>query len=244
MHNVVVTGASRGLGLAIAKKLASKGYRVIAVARSSNSDLNAAIDTAQRTAPDCLHFIPQDLGNIDQIPGFVKTLRKRFGTLYGLVNNAGIGFDGVLAMMADSRIEELLRINALSPIILTKHIVRSMLADGGGRIVNIASVVASSGCSGLAVYGATKASLVGFTRSLAREVGQVNVNVNAVAPGFIVTHMTRKTTDEDRQRIERRSALKRLTEAEDVAHAVEFLLSDQSRNITGTVMTVDAGSTA
>jgi 3-oxoacyl-[acyl-carrier protein] reductase len=194
MRSVVVTGASRGLGLAIAGKLASEGYRVIAVARSSNRELEGAIERAVAAAPDSFHFVPQDLGDIGQIPTFAKGLRKRFGVLYGLVNNAGISFDGVLAMMPDSRIEELLRVNALSPIVLTKYIVRAMMADGGGRIVNIASVVASTGYSGLAVYGATKASLVGFTRSLARELGQVNVNVNAVAPGFIVTSMTGEMT--------------------------------------------------
>jgi 3-oxoacyl-[acyl-carrier protein] reductase len=119
-----------------------------------------------------------------------------------------------------------------------------MMADGGGRIVNIASVVAFTGYSGLAVYSASKASLVGFTRSLAREVGKLGITVNAVAPGFVDTEMTRGMTDEQREQIVRRSALKRLVEVEDVANAVEFLLGDRAKSITGTVMTVDAGSTA
>jgi 3-oxoacyl-[acyl-carrier protein] reductase len=129
-------------------------------------------------------------------------------------------------------------------MVLTKYVVRSMMADRGGRIVNISSIAASTGYNGLSVYAATKASLVGFTRSLAREVGRLGVNVNAVAPGFVVTEMTKELTDEQRQRIERRSALRRLVEVDDVADAVQFLLSDQSRNITGTVLTVDAGNTA
>jgi 3-oxoacyl-[acyl-carrier protein] reductase len=119
-----------------------------------------------------------------------------------------------------------------------------MMADGGGRIVSISSIIASTGYSGLSVYAATKASLLGFTRSLAREVGRAGVNVNAVAPGFVATEMTKSMTDEDRQRVERRSALKRLVDVEDVANAVDFLLGDGSRNITGTVITVDAGNTA
>jgi 3-oxoacyl-[acyl-carrier protein] reductase len=118
------------------------------------------------------------------------------------------------------------------------------MADAGGRIVNISSITASAGYNGLSVYAATKASLVGFTHSLAREVGCMGVNVNAVAPGFIATEMTRGLTEEQRQQIERRSALKRLAEVDDVADAVHFLLSDQSKNITGTVITVDAGNTA
>jgi len=122
--------------------------------------------------------------------------------------------------------------------------VRAMMADGGGRIVNVASIAGFTGYSGLAVYGATKASMLGFTRSLAREVGRMGVNVNSVAPGFVDTEMTQGLKEDQRQRIVRRSALRRLAEVDDVANAVEFLLSDKAKNITGTVLTVDAGSTA
>jgi len=134
--------------------------------------------------------------------------------------------------------------NTLSPIVLTKCVLRSMMSDGGGRIVNLASVVAYTGYSGLSVYGATKAAMVGFSRSLAREVGRAGINVNSVAPGFIATDLTNGIKDEQRQQIERRSALRRLAEVDDVASAVEYLLSDQAKNVTGTVLTVDAGSTA
>jgi 3-oxoacyl-[acyl-carrier protein] reductase len=119
-----------------------------------------------------------------------------------------------------------------------------MMADGGGRVVNISSITGFTGYSGLSVYAATKASILGFTRSLAREVGPARVNVNAVAPGFIDTDMTQELTDEQRQKIARRSALKRLADIDDVASAVEFLLDDKAKNITGTVVTVDAGNTA
>src|SRR6202012_3504426 len=129
-------------------------------------------------------------------------------------------------------------------IILTKFVIRSMMAAGEGRVVNIASITAFSGYSGLSVYSATKASLTGFTRSLAREVGRLGVNVNAVAPGFVDTDMTHALTAEHREQIVRRSALRRLVDVDDVANAVEFLLSDKAKNITGTVLTVDAGNTA
>jgi 3-oxoacyl-[acyl-carrier protein] reductase len=119
-----------------------------------------------------------------------------------------------------------------------------MMADGAGRIVNVASIIGFTGYSGLAAYAATKASMLGFTRSLAREVGRLGITVNAVAPGFLATEMTHGLTDERRQQIVRRSALRRLAEVEDVANAVEYLLSDKARNISGTVLTVDAGATA
>jgi len=232
------------LGLGISRKLSSAGYRVIAVARKENSELTAAMQEANLVNPGSFHFVPFDLADIDSISHLVRTLRKDFGSIYGLVNNAGISFDGVLAIMPTSQIEQLLRVNTLSPIVLTKYVVRSMMADGGGRIVNLASIIASTGYSGLSVYGATKASIIGFSRSLAREVGRMGVNVNSVAPGFVDTEMTHSLKDEQRQQIERRSALKRLADIDDIANAVEFLLSDKAKNITGTVLTVDAGNTA
>jgi 3-oxoacyl-[acyl-carrier protein] reductase len=161
-----------------------------------------------------------------------------------LVNNAGLGTEGILATMPEASIEKLVQLNTLAPIVLTKYIVRSMMNEGVGRIVNISSIMASTGYSGLSVYGATKASMIGFTKSLAREVGRLGITVNAVAPGFIGTELTAAMNDEQRQQIARRSALQRLPEVRDVAEAVAFLLSDKARNITGTVLTVDAGSTA
>ena len=146
--------------------------------------------------------------------------------------------------MPNADIERLIRLNVLSPIILTKYVVRHMLADGGGRIVNVASIAGFTGYSGLSVYGATKASLIGFTRSLAREVGRRGVNVNAVAPGFLETDMTQGLDEERREQLARRSALRRLPDVSDAADAVEFLLGSRARSITGTVLTVDAGSTA
>jgi 3-oxoacyl-[acyl-carrier protein] reductase len=243
MRNVVVTGGSRGLGLGIARKLAGEGYQVIAVARNQTDPLTAVMqEVGDRTGS--LHFVAFDLAKTEDIAGFVKNLRKNFGPIYGLVNNAGMSYDGALALMPNSRIEKLVHLNTISPIVLTKYVVRSMMADGGGRIVNIASITGFTGYSGLSVYAATKASLIGFTRSLAREAGRMGVNVNSVAPGFVDTEMTRGLKDEQRQQIVRRSALRRLAEIDDVANAVEFLLGPKSKNITGTVLTVDAGNTA
>jgi 3-oxoacyl-[acyl-carrier protein] reductase len=188
--------------------------------------------------------VPFDLTEIDHMPDLVKDLRQEFGPIYGLVNNAGISTDGSLALTSSGEIERVVRLNTVSPMVLTKYVVRTMMADGGGRIVNLSSITAFTGYSGLSVYAATKASMIGFTKSLAREVGRMGVNVNAVAPGFVDTDMTKGLTDEHREQIKRRSALQRLVEVGDVADAVEFLLGDRSRNITGTVLTVDAGNTA
>jgi 3-oxoacyl-[acyl-carrier protein] reductase len=244
MRNVIVTGGSRGLGLAIASALADEGYRVLAVARSESSELRAAISAANQAQRGALHFCAFDLSDTTAIAGFVAGLRKAYGPFYGLINNAGLGTSGVLAIMRDQDIEKLVRLNTLSPLVLTKYVVRSMLVERTGRVVNIASVVAATGYSGLSAYAATKASLVGFTRSLARELGQLGITVNAIAPGFVDTEMTRELGAEERAQIARRSALKRLAEPADVAAAAAFLLSDRAKNITGTTLTVDAGSTA
>ncbi len=241
MHNVIVSGASRGLGLGIARKLAADGYRVIAVARRESPELTAAMTEA---SPGEIHFRAFDLNAIDAIPGLVREIKTAFGPIYGLVNNAGLGTESLLSTMKRSQIEDLVRLNTIAPIILAQHAVRAMMTAGQGRVINMASIMASTGYSGLSVYGATKASMVGFTKSLAREVGKLGITVNAVAPGFIATEMTAGLDDEARAQVAGRSALKRLAEIEDVAAAVAYLMGETGRNITGTVMTVDAGGTA
>jgi len=179
-RTVLVTGASRGLGLGIARTLAASGFCVIALARQQTKQVTEAAAEAKQAKHGAIHFVSFDLGKIDDIPELVKKLRKDFGPLFGLVNNAAIGHDGALAMMHNSKIGELVRLNTLSPIILTKYVARSMMSAGEGRIVNIASIIGSTGYSGLSVYAATKASMVGLTRSLAREVGRLGITVNAL----------------------------------------------------------------
>jgi 3-oxoacyl-[acyl-carrier protein] reductase len=244
MRKVIVTGGSRGLGLGIVRRLVCEGYGAVAVARQMSDQLASTMEQAEASRPGSLDFLPFDLSDVQEIPNFVKKVRKDFGPIYGLVNNAAQGSDGTLALMPNAQIERLIRMNTLSPIVLTKYVVRHMMADGGGRVVNVASIVGFTGYSGLSVYSATKASLIGFTRSLAREVGRRGVNVNAVAPGFLDTEMTQALAGEQREKVARRSALGRFPEVDDVADAVEFLLGSKAKSITGTVITVDAGSTA
>jgi 3-oxoacyl-[acyl-carrier protein] reductase len=241
MRNVLITGGTRGVGLAIATKLAVDGFRVFALGRKESPALAKAIADAPSGV---VNFVPFDLADIGVIPDLVREMKTEHGPLYGLVNNAALGTEGLLSNMHNSDIEKLIRLNTLSPIVLTKYAVRSMMTAGAGRIVNISSIIGSTGYSGLSVYGATKASMLGFTRSLAREVGRLGVTVNAVAPGFMDTEMTASLKEADRRKIASRSALKRLVEVEDVAAAVSYLMSDAAKNVTGTVMTVDAGNTA
>jgi 3-oxoacyl-[acyl-carrier protein] reductase len=243
MLNVLVTGGSRGLGLAMSQMLAANGYRVIAVARKTSDELEAAAAAARDARQGTVEFRACDLSDVAQIKPLVRSMRADFGPIYGLINNAGLGTSGLLSTMRDSDIERLIRLNTISPIVLTKYVARMMMAERNGRIVNIASIVASTGYSGLSVYSATKASLVGFTRSLARELGPLGITVNAIAPGFMDTAMTGELSASQRDQIARRSALKRMAEAGDVARSVDFLLGSGGRNITGIVLTVDAGNT-
>ena len=228
----------------MAQRLSAAGHRVIAIARAPGDALTQAASEAASAGTGCIEFRPFDLSDLDGLPELVRSLRAEFGILHGLVNNAGIGTPGVLGMMPDRDIEALFRLNCLSPVVLTKYVVRAMMAVRAGRIVNVSSIVAATGYPGLSVYSATKAALIGFTQSLAREVGELGITVNAVAPGFIDTQLTQELDPKQRAAIARRSALKRMAEPDDVARAVEYLLGAGGRNITGTVLTVDAGATA
>jgi 3-oxoacyl-[acyl-carrier protein] reductase len=234
MRNIIVTGASRGIGLAIAQTLRKAGYNVIAVARSETEAIAEA----------AIAFRRFDLEDITGIGPFVRGLRRDFGPIWGLVNNAAIGTSGILSMTRDADIERVLRVNTVSPLVVSKYVLRGMLVDAqGGRIINVASIAAWAGSSGLTAYSASKAALIGATHSLAREMGPAGITVNAIAPGYIDTDMTHGMDFEQRQRVIRRSALRRLADCDDIADAVEFLVTDKAKNITGTVVTVDAGST-
>lgn len=239
MRTVIVTGATRGLGLAIAERLSAGPYRVICIGRTLGTGLG---DLVARSGGS-VGFRPFDLSDLGGIPGLVREIAREAGPLYGLVNNAGIGLDGVLATQHATEISRLLRVNLEAPILMAKYACRSMLAQGAGRIVNISSIIATTGFSGLSVYGATKAGLEGFTRSLSRELARGGITVNCVAPGYMETDMTAGLAGDKLASVRRRAPLG-LPRPEDVCGAVAFLLSDEARMMTGTVVTVDGGSTA
>lgn len=240
MKTVVVTGGTRGIGLEIVTRLVGEGYRVVAVGRRPSAGLDALL----AAHADVLSFAAYDFDDLAGIHDFATRLAREHPGLYGLVNNAALGHAGLLPTLHERDIGALLRVNVEAPILLTKYLLRPMLIRGEGRIINISSVVAETGYKGLAVYGATKAALTGFTRSLAREVGKAGITVNAVAPGYLATDMTSGLADGQLDSIRRRSALGRLPEGSDVAAAVAYLLGEGARNVTGTTLTVDAGSTA
>lgn len=237
---VVVTGATRGLGLAISRQCLADGYRVVAVGRK----MSDALSELHQRYPDDLVFEPFDFMRTEAIHEFVTMLVRNHGRPWGLVNNAALGHDGVLATLHERDIADLITVNIQAPILLTKYLLRSMLINRSGRIVNISSIIASTGYNGLSVYGATKAALSGFTRSLAREAGKANITVNTVAPGYMTTDMTSALDGEKLESIKRRSPLRRLVAPDDVAKTVTFLLSENGASITGSTFTVDAGSTA
>jgi 3-oxoacyl-[acyl-carrier protein] reductase len=237
---VLVTGATRGLGLAIAQRLVADGYRVVGTGRKVSDGLNALC----AAHPAQLFFLSQDMAQTTALHAFVRQVTIRHGPLFALVNNAALGLDGVLATMHESQITEMLRVNVEAPILLAKYCARSMLLQRKGRIVNVSSIIASTGFSGLSVYAASKAALSGFTRSLSRELGKAGITVNAVAPGYMQTEMTADLKGEKLESIRRRSPLGHLAAVEDVAGAVAYLLSPDAACVTGTTLTVDAGSTA
>ena len=237
---VVVTGASGGLGLAIVERLVADGHSIVAASRSCPPGLSHLIEQN----PERLAFVPLDLAQPEELQAFARDVVTRFGHPFGLVNNAALALDGVLATMHDREIASVIQVNVTSTIVLTKYLLRPMLLERQGRIVNVASIIAATGYNGLSVYGASKAALVGFTRSLAREVGRVGITVNAVAPGFMATGMTAGLGSEQLDTIRRRSALRELIEPASAAGAVSYLLGPDAALVTGTVLTVDGGSTA
>lgn len=235
---VVVTGTSSGLGHAVAAALLADGDIVVGVSR------RPVEATSFGEGSPRYHHVCHDLGELGSLKALSDRIVREHGAPFGLVNNAAVGIDGLLATMHTSEIERMVRLNVTSPMVLTKYLVRPMVSARRGRVVNVSSIVAHTGYKGLAAYGATKAAMEGFTRSLAREVGSRRVTVNAIAPGFLDTEMTVSLAGAEADRIRRRAALGVLAPLSDVAAGVRYLLSDAAASVTGTTLTIDAGATA
>lgn len=234
---VVITGASQGLGLALCRQAVEAGYQVLAIARTLSSELEA-LSTQHVVFKAC------DLTDTAGIHTLCSEIVQQYGRPWGLVNNAGMGQNSILATLHENEIERLLSLNLHAPILMSKYLLRSMLLNQQGRIVNVTSIVANQGYNGLSVYAAAKAGLEGFTRSLAREAGKGGVTVNNLAPGYMATQMTAGIENDALEKIKRRSALRKLASVDDVAAAAIYLLSEQAGSVSGTTLTVDGGATA
>ena len=237
-RHVILSGGSRGLGQCLVEAIRGAGYRVSTFSRRATpySDSLAGADNAW--------FTIADMADEPTLRTFVREATKRFGAPYGLVNCAGFAVDGVLASMAVADIERLMATNLTGTLLLTRLVLRSMLLQRtGGSIINISSIIASRGYSGLAAYAATKGGMDAMTRALARELGDRNIRVNSIAPGYLETEMTHGLDDDQRGQIVRRTPLGRLGRPEDVAGPTLFLLGAQSAFVTGQTLTVDGGTT-
>ena len=239
-RHVILSGGSRGLGVEFAQALLGAGYRVSSFSRS-RSDQSDALAQAH---PDSFRFAEVDISDESAVGEFVSQATLEFGVPWGVINNAGIARDGVLASSPMADIKTVVSINLLGALYLTRHCARKMLLKREGRILNVTSIVSQRGFSGLSVYSSTKAGMDASTRSLARELGPAGITVNSIAPGFLHTDMTAELSDEQRQQIVRRTPLGRLGVPSDCVPLLLFLLSDASSFISGQVIAVDGGSTA
>jgi len=233
----LVTGASRGIGKAIAEKLAASGATVIGTA-TSQSGADAISDYLSAAGGKGMVLNVTDPNSIAPL---IKTIEDAYGPVSILVNNAGITRDNLLMMMKDEQWDDIIQTNLTSVFRLSKAVLRKMMKARKGRIISIASVVGLTGNPGQTNYSAAKAGIMGFSKSLAREIGSRNITVNVVAPGFIDTDMTRALPEEQREALIKQIPLARLGEATDIANAVAFLASPEAGYITGETINVNGG---
>ena len=240
MSTALITGATRGIGKAIAIKLSREGYNIAINYRKEDEKLNDLKKEIETNNVKC-ELLQGDVSNFEDAERFVKEVVEKLGSIEVLVNNAGITKDMLLMRMKKEDFEQVIDTNLVGTFNVTKNVINYMMKARKGNIVNISSVVGISGNAGQTNYSASKAGIIGFTKSLAKEVASRNIRVNAVAPGFIETSMTDVLKDDIKEEISKNIPLKRMGTAEDVANAVNFLVSENSSYITGQVIQVDGG---
>lgn len=236
--NILITGGSRGIGAGIAKQLASEGAKVAITYSSSESQAQEVLNSLPGAGHMMVHMQVADEVSVEK--AFNDVLEK-MGSLHGLVNNAGITKDQLLLRMKSEDFSSVIDVNLKGTFLCTRFAVKHMMKARAGSIVNITSVIGQTGNAGQANYAASKAGAEAFSKSIAQEVGSRHIRVNCVAPGFIVTDMTDKLTEDQKKAILSKVPLQDLGKTEDVAHAVAFLLSDKSRYITGHTLSVNGG---
>ncbi|WP_281659077.1 SDR family oxidoreductase [Halobacillus sp. Cin3] len=240
MKWVIVTGESRGVGKAIAREILMEGtYGVIGISRSKGAEVE---DLKQLGGEHFVH-LTYDLENVEGIKSLYLQQLKQIGVIHGFVNNSAWAYDDIISNLRVDPLEKMFRINVLSPMHLTKYVIRDMLLNKTeGSIVHISSISAHTGYKGLSMYASTKGAIEAFSKNTAREWGARGIRSNCVIPGFMNTAMSASLTDEQKERIYRRNAMKKETAMASVVRTVLFLLSDQSSSITGTGIHVDNGT--
>jgi 3-oxoacyl-[acyl-carrier protein] reductase len=235
---VIITGAGRGIGLAISQKLAGEGYD-LALVDLIPENLQTALESLQGEGE--FASFTCDVSSWDSVQKTAQEVEERFDGIYGLVNNAGITQDGLLVRMSPENWERVLAVNLNGTFYFTRCVAPLMMRQRQGRIISMASVIGLTGNAGQANYAASKAGIIAFTKSLARELGSRSVTVNAVAPGFIATDMTARLSEAVKSAMLERIALKRFGMPQDIAEVVTFLLSPESAYITGQTIVCDGG---
>ena len=240
MSVALVTGGTRGIGKQISLTLAKKGYDIAINYRTENEELKNLKEEIEKEKVKCL-TVKGDVSNFEDCEKFVKETVDNLGSIDVLVNNAGITRDMLIMRMKKEDFEQVIDVNLVGTFNVTKNVIPYMMKARSGNIINISSVVGISGNAGQTNYSASKAGIIGFTKSLAKEVASRNIRVNAVAPGFIQTSMTDSLKDEIKEEIAKNIPLKRMGKPEDVANVVKFLASEDSSYITGQVINIDGG---
>ena len=235
----LITGGTRGIGKAIAKIFSQKGYNLVLNYVSENTDINK-LEKEIKNDNEIL-FVRANVSKYSEAEELVKKAIEKFGKIDVLVNNAGITRDNLIMRMKEEDFDSVINTNLKGTFNVTKNVIPYMLKARSGRIVNISSVVGISGNAGQTNYAASKAGIIGFTKSLAKEVASRGILVNAIAPGFIQTQMTEVLKDEVKEEIAKTIPLKRMGTAQDVANVVKFLTSEDSSYVTGQVINVDGG---
>lgn len=234
---ILVTGANRGIGLNIIQRLNNDGYTVIGTSRTDDG----ANIISQEINSNGGKGLKMDVTNQESINSAIKNIQDEYGALFGLVNNAGITNDNLLMRMTEEQWLSVIETNLTSIYRVTKSIVKDMMKARQGRIVNIGSIVGMMGNAGQSNYSASKSGLLGFTKSLARELSSRNINVNSISPGFIDTDMTKALSDDQIDNLSKNIPLGRIAESSEVSSVVSFLLSDDSSYITGENINVNGG---
>ncbi len=237
---VFVTGASRGIGKEVALKFADKGYNVVINYVSSKTNVEELKTEFESKGVKAL-IMQADVTDKDAIEELVKKAIEEFGSIDVLVNNAGITKDNLLMRMSEEEFDKVIEVNLKGTYIVTKAVTKYMMKKRKGSIINLSSVVGVAGNAGQCNYAASKAGIIGFTKSVAKELASRNIRANAVAPGFIETDMTAVLSDEVKENIHNQIPLKRMGTAKEVANLIYFLGSDESAYITGQVINVDGG---